>query len=153
MEERTPEQRLTILEQKLNELERLSGIEGKIDVTLLISALMTRTDRFIDDVAEVRRGQARVLDLVITGQREAASKRAELTRRLDSVEAGFEKLLEIQTGYKVAIGQLAGQVGDLQEKMGEVKEQVSDLKEGQQVLQAGQEQIITLLTGRSPRND
>lgn len=142
-EEPTLEQRVLILEQKLAELARIADLAGgKIDVSLLISALMARTDKFIDDLEEVRKGQAKILDLVATGRRETASELGDLTRRFDSLEQGFDKLLAIQGGYKEAIERIDTEVADLK-----------DLKEGYKVLQAGQEQIIAILTGKRPRND
>ena len=88
-------------------------------------ALLARIDDFIDDLRRVERVQLKAFETLTAGQK--------------STEAALATIVDALQDHKANIETLGGRV--------------NGLEDGQRVLQAGQEQIIALLTGKSPHND
>lgn len=123
-EQPTTEQRLTILEGKFADLARELEREREIQADRDI-ALLARVDGSYEAIKRVERVQLRLFDETIAGQK--------------GVEAALKDMAALFRDHKEAIETLGSRV--------------ANLEAGQSVQEAGIQQIITLLTGNTPRND
>lgn len=134
MAEQNTEDRLSLLEARVSELEHQRAVQEERDI-----ALLARIDNFIDDLRRIERVQMRAFDA-------QAVQLNGLTRRMDSVEASVGQIVQVVNNHSETLTTLVGAAKDHKAAIEDIAGQV-------QSLAAGQQQILEILLGKPPRND
>lgn len=123
----TAEERISLLEAKVAELERQRTVQEDRDI-----ALLARIDDFIDTMRRIERVQMRAFD-------SNAVQLNGLAKRMDAIESHVGEIVQVVNNHSETLTTLV--------------DAARDHKHAIESLAAGQQQILEILIGKPPRND
>lgn len=100
--EKSINERFTLLESRVEELERQRLVQEDRDL-----ALLARIDNFIDDLRRIERVQMRSFETIMAHQKEQDNRLASLETKVDGLESTVATLVDAAKDHKQAIESLA----------------------------------------------